>query len=86
MIIDDQKPEIVYPTNWEYKIIGSDIDEMLKAVAESIEGIEYKVSPSNVSRGGKYYSLNVMLIVPTEYVRDLIFQNLSGHQAIKVVI
>jgi putative lipoic acid-binding regulatory protein len=84
--LNEQKPDIEYPTRWQYKIIGSDVEEMLSAVAESIKGLDYEVSPSNVSKNEKYFSLNVSLIVPSEVVRDIIFQNLAKHPAIKIVI
>ena len=86
MTFNGKKPEIEYPTRWDYKIIGSDVDEMLAAVEESIKGLEYEVSPSNVSTNEKYFSLNISIVVPSEIVRDLIFQNLAKHHAIKIVI
>jgi putative lipoic acid-binding regulatory protein len=86
MNLDERRPDIEYPTSWQYKIIGSDVDEMLSAVAESIKGLDYEVSSSNVSKNEKYFSLNVSVIVPSEVVRDLIFQNLAKHPAIKIVI
>jgi putative lipoic acid-binding regulatory protein len=86
MTFNGRKPEIEYPTKWNYKIIGSDVDEMLAAVEESIKGLDYEVSPSNVSTNEKYFSLNISIIVPSEIVRDLIFQNLAKHPAIKIVI
>jgi len=86
MDLNRKKPEIDYPTSWQYKIIGSDVDEMLSAVEESIKGLDYEVAPSNVSSNEKYFSLNVSLIVPSEIVRDIIFQKLSSHPAIKIVI
>lgn len=86
MNLDKRKPDIDYPTEWQYKIIGSDVNEMLSAVAESIKGLDYEISPSNVSKNEKYFSLNVSLIVPSEVVRDIIFQNLAKHPAIKIVI
>ena len=82
---NERKPEIEYPANWEYKIIGTDVDEMLVAVEESIQGLDYQVAPSNVSSNEKYFSLNIKLIVPSEIVRDIIFQKLSNHPAIKIV-
>jgi putative lipoic acid-binding regulatory protein len=83
---EKRKPEIKYPTRWEYKIIGSDVDEMLAAVEECIQGLNYQVASSNVSSNENYFSLNVNLIVPSEIVRDIIFQKLSNHPAIKIVI
>jgi len=86
MELGKRKPDIEYPTKWQYKIIGSDVEEMLSAVEESIKGLNYEVAPSNVSKNEKYFSLNVSLIVPSEVVRDIIFQNLAKHPAIKIVI
>lgn len=86
MSLERRKPEIEYPTNWEYKIIGADVDEMLTAVEESIQGLDYQVASSNVSSNEKYFSLNITMIVPSEIVRDIIFQKLSNHPAIKIVI
>jgi len=84
--LNEQRPDIEYPTRWQYKIIGSDVEEMLLAVAESIKGLDYEVSPSNVSKNEKYFSLNVSVVIPSEVVRDIIFQNLAKHPAIKIVI
>ena len=86
MTFNGRKPEIEYPAKWDYKIIESDVDEMLAAVEESIKGLDYEVFPSNVSTNEKYFSLNISIVVPSEIVRDLIFQNLAKHPAIKIVI
>ena len=86
MTFNGKKPEIEYPIKWDYKIIGADVDQMLSAVEDSIKGLEYEVSPSNVSTNEKYFSLNISVVVPSEIVRDLIFQNLAKHPAIKIVI
>ena len=81
-----RKPVIDYPTKWGYKLIGTDVDKLLKAVEEATPGLKYEVTPSNVSKGEKYYSLNVTVIVPSEVVRDLVFRKLSDHPDIKMVI
>jgi len=80
------KPVIEYPTKWEYKIIGNDVDKLLKAVEGAVPGLEYEITPSNISKNEKYYSLNVTVVVSSEVVRDLVFQKLSGHTDIKLVI
>jgi len=81
-----RKPVIEYPTKWGYKVIGTDVDKLLKAVEEATPGLKYEITPSNISKGEKYYSLNVTVIVPSEVVRDLVFQKLSDHRDIKMVI
>ena len=80
------KPVIEYPTKWEYKIIGNDVDKLLKAVEGAVPGLEYEITPSNISKNEKYYSLNVTVVVSSEVVRDLVFQKLSEHTDIKLVI
>ena len=82
----ENKPVIEYPTKWGYKIIGDDVDKLLKAVEEAAPGLEYEITPSNISKNEKYYSLNVSVIVSSEMVRDLVFQKLSEHADIKNVI
>jgi putative lipoic acid-binding regulatory protein len=82
----EQRPNIEYPCEWEYKIIGENIDEILSAIEAASLGLEYTVSPSNMSRNGKYYSLNLKLIVPNEVVRDLVYEKLSSSDFVRLVI
>ncbi len=70
---DSKKPDIDYPCNWNYKIIGTDVDEMIKVIEAAAEGMEYKISSSNVSSKGKYFSLNLHVFVSSEAIRDIIF-------------
>ncbi len=86
MDLENKKPEINYPTKWDYKIIGSDVDEMIKAVEDIVNNLVYDLSASNISKKANYFSLNLAVEVPSEIVRDLIFQKLNEHPAIKFVI
>ena len=86
MDLENRKPEINYPTKWEYKIIGSNVDEMVNAVENIVVGLEYDLTPSNISKKGKYFSLNVLVLVPSEIIRDKIFQELTKHPSIKFVV
>jgi uncharacterized protein len=83
---ENKKPEINYPTKWDYKIIGSDVDEMIKAVESIVIDLVFDITASNISKKAKYFSLNVAVEVPSELVRDLIFQKLKAHPAIKYII
>ena len=83
---ENKKPQIEYPCKWPYKIIGKSVEEMINAVEEVVVGLEYDLTPSNISHKGKYFSLNISVVVPSEIVRDLIFQKLSAHPAINFVI
>jgi len=83
---ENKKPQIEYPCKWPYKIIGDSIEEMISAVEEAVVDLECDLTPSNISKKGKYFSLNITVGVPSEIMRDLIFQKLSKHPAIKFVI
>ena len=88
MILDsnDKRPIIEYPTKWDYKVIGEDIDKLLKAIEETVNGLEYEVTPSNISKGGKYFSLNLTVVVLSEVMRNRVFRDLDDHPNVKIVI
>jgi uncharacterized protein len=86
MILDSNKrPEIDYPCEWSYKVIGNNIDKMLEVIESAVSGLKYDVTPSNISKNGNYYSLNLTLTVPNEVVRDLIYQKLDSSEFVKIV-
>ncbi len=87
MLLDSnsKKPEITYPCKWSYRVIGDDVEKILNAIEMAVSGLEYDVTPSNISRNGKYYSLNLQLEVPNEIVRDLIFEKLEKDPSVKIV-
>jgi putative lipoic acid-binding regulatory protein len=88
MILDSnsKQPIIEYPTKWDYKVIGEDIDKLLKAIEETVNGLEYEITPSNISKGGKYFSLNLTVVVLSEVMRNLVFRDLDDHPNVKIVI
>ena len=87
MILDSSKrPNIKYPCNWDYKVIGTNVDEMIKAIEDVVDGMEFKISSSNVSSKGKYFSLNLKVFVTSEEVRDIIFAKLTENQFVKMVL
>jgi uncharacterized protein len=85
MFDPNKRPEIEYPCEWSYKIIGNNIEKMLEAIENAASGLTYDVTPSNISNKGNYYSLNLTLTVPNEVVRDLIYEKLNGSESIKIV-
>ena len=88
MIIDSNsnRPEIEYPTKWQYKVIGTKLDEMISAAEQAAGNLEYDITPSNISKDSKYYSVNLTVVVTSEAVRDLIYQKLNSNDHIKVVL
>ncbi len=79
------KPDIEYPRQWEYRLIGFDCQAIRGAAAEIISR-EYQISPANSSKGGKYHSMRLLLTVDSEETRDGYFRRLQDHPAIKMVI
>ncbi len=88
MLLDENspRPEISYPCEWAYKIIGTDVNLILSAIEEAAPGMEYDVTPSNISKKGKYFSLNLKLEVPNEVIRNLIYEKLEKQPGIKMVL
>ena len=88
MIIDSNsdRPEIQYPTNWQYKVIGTNLDEMISAVEKAAGNLEYKITPSNISKNSKYFSVNFSVVVTSEAVRDMIYGKLTSNEHIKIVM
>lgn len=88
MILDSnsERPIINYPCEWTYKIIGNNIDKMILTVNDALTNIEHELTPSNISKKGKYYSLNIKLIVDSEVMRDMIYKKLKEGPAIIMVL
>ncbi|HMN23260.1 MAG TPA: DUF493 domain-containing protein [Ignavibacteriaceae bacterium] len=88
MILDSnsKKPNIDYPCDWHYKVIGTDIDEMLKVIKQTVAGMDYKIAPSNVSSKGNYFSVSLKVYVTSVVIRDIIFEKLKKSEFVKMVL
>jgi uncharacterized protein len=82
----DGKPDIKYPCIWEYKIFGTDQDNLRKAVAEIITGGRYELTLSRSSRHRKYHCMNLVIQVMNEEDRLEIYHTLSAHEDIVLVL
>jgi uncharacterized protein len=81
-----QRPEITYPCSWEYRIIGISDHLVRQAIVDLIGEVEHTLNYSNISRGGKYISFQLELIVRDEAHRDSIARDLIDHPAIRMVL
>ena len=81
-----QKVQLEYPCLWVYKIIGSNIDEMHRAVAEIIQDRHYTISHSRSSETAKYHCLNIEISVESDSHRTSLYETLKAHQAFKLVL
>lgn len=80
------KAEITYPCNWQYKLIGQEEQGIREAVAMYVKDPACSLTPSNVSSGGRYVSMNLEVTVHTEEERLDLYNKLAGHRAVKVVL
>jgi len=83
---EKRKVKLEYPCLWIYKIIGSDADELRRAVAEIILDRAYKITHSRSSEGAKYHCLNVELSVESESHRTALYEALKAHRAVKLIL
>jgi len=89
MILDNstqEKPEINYPTQWGFKLIGKDKDNLLECIKEVMGDKKHNCKIGNISKGGKFCSYNADCIVDSEDERNKIFKEFEKHNAVKMVI
>ncbi len=84
--LTEQKPEIDYPCQWQYKVIGTAKDEILEAISLVIGAREHTICESNKSSAGKYRSMNLELEVDSEDMRNRIFMELQCHPSLRMII
>jgi putative lipoic acid-binding regulatory protein len=89
LILDEScktKPNINYPTNWGFKIIGRDKDKLLACIKKIMEDKEHLCSVGNTSKTGKFTTYNTSCIVKDEEERNKIFKYFEDHSDINMVI
>jgi uncharacterized protein len=88
MILDSnsERPELKYPCEWIYKVIGKNIDKLIAAIESASLDLDYEVTPSNISKYENYFSLNFKVMVPSEAARDLIYQKLKDNNDVIMVL
>jgi len=89
VILDDKtkkKPKIEYPCNWGFKLIGRDRDKIKDAIKDIINDREYECRDGNISRSGKFVTVNTNCNVESQEDRDRIFKAFSEHKNIDMVI
>ncbi len=89
MILDrnnKNRPQIEYPCQWEYKIIARTPDEAVRAAESAAEGFKYDITASNISKKGKYVSINLSVEVENEEERNIIFGKLENDESVVMVI
>jgi len=92
LILDETcktRPDIEYPTSWNYKLIGRDLDKLVVCVKEAMNEAgnkKHTCTQGNASRTGKFHSYNTSCIVDTEEERNKIFKYFEESDAVDMVI
>lgn len=89
MILDAnscEKPDIDYPCEWGYKLIGRDKKALEVCIFDIVGKRAYKTKGGNSSSKGKFHSLNMTCKVESQIDRDVIFKAFSNHKDVKMVI
>ncbi|MCQ2837744.1 DUF493 family protein [Helicobacter pylori] len=74
---DLEKPTIIYPCVWDYRVIMTTNDtSTLKELLETYQR-PFKLEFKNTSKNAKFYSFNVSMEVSNEAERNEIFQKIS---------
>jgi len=82
----DEKLELTYPCSWSYKLIASEKKALEQAIKDVIDEREHTLTHSKNSKGGKYISMNLDMLVHNEDDRNFIYEALKKHQNIKMVL
>ena len=89
MLLDDnscEKPNIEYPCEWGYKIIGTDSVKLEAVIFEVMGSRSYKTKGRNSSSKGKFHALSTACQVESQEDRDSIFKSFQEHKDVKMVI
>ena len=84
--VDVQKPVIIFPCEWEIKLIGADEKKIQNAVSDIINDRTYSISPSNKSRTGKYVSIKVKLTLLSSEEKDTLYKKFNECKDVKFVL
>ena len=81
-----EKPEINYPCQWTYKVIGLNEELVKQAVAEVCQGKVHTLKHSMNSSQGKYVSFSLIIVVSSDEERRSFFDSLKSHENLKMVL
>lgn len=81
---------IEFPCHFPIKVMGELHDEFTSTVIKVIKNYNQQFDPSTIemkgSSGGRYISLTCFVYVKSKIELDTIYQSLSSHPMIKIVL
>jgi len=89
MILDkntQEKPEINYPTYWDFTIIGRDKNKIESAIKEVFGNRKHSCTFSKVSKNGKFTSYKATCHVKSQKERDELYQKFKEHKDINYTL
>lgn len=79
------KPEIHYPCVWEFRIIGENKARLEQIISELMTK-RYTLDEKNHSSKGRFVSMHLSVEVESEEERNALYQSLSTHKEISMVL
>jgi len=81
-----KKPEIHYPTQWGFKIIGKNKEKLLSCIKEAMGEKKHLCHLGNSSKTGKFHTYNASCSVESEVERNKIFNYFEMHEDVNMVL
>ena len=81
-----ERPEIDYPTDWGYRVVGTSEEALRALVAEVLGDDEHVILAVQPSSKGAYVSLRMTVTVRDEAHRDRVYQQLVAAEVVKLVL
>lgn len=86
MTEEPRRPEIEYPAEWTYTLIGVSEGLVRDAVLEILGERQHELSPSHTSSKGTYHSMSLVVEVRSEADRLGLFDSLRNHPHLRFVL
>ena len=84
--LSKEKLQLNYPWNWSNKELEKIKNEIKHAVKEILDNRDYTLKISHTSKKGKFKSFTLELLVHNEDDRKTLYEILSAHDKIKMVL
>jgi uncharacterized protein len=84
--MEAERPEIDYPCQWTYQIIGQGEALLRGHIEATLLGLEHELEVTRTSTSGRYSSIRVTLVVSDEAQRLKLGAAFQQHPAVRIVL